>query len=128
MVTTAKTVKELTRGRPGYRQDTSAVVVVCGVTGDMVTFSQSSAAAPPSTAQASSTAPPTATVAERYLVEVHLTLDAQHALAVDANLADLAQLQMVKDVINSISFPFPQCKQGETPSDTSSTAPATTIH
>ncbi|MDQ1357252.1 MAG: hypothetical protein QOJ52_2778 [Acidimicrobiaceae bacterium] len=148
VVTTAATASQLGRGRSGYRQDSSTVVVVCGVTGDLVTFSQSGTSSSPSTSRATSTsttatstssasagstappggtAPPGATAAQRYLVQVHLTLDAQHALGVDANLADLAQLQTVKDIVNSISFPFPQCEQGATPSDTPSTAPASTV-
>ena len=52
---------------------------------------------------------------------------AQHALGVDANLADLAQLQTVKSVIYSLSFPFPQCEQGAAPSDASTTVPASTV-
>jgi hypothetical protein len=145
VVTTAATISQLGRGRSGYRQDSSTVVVVCGVTGDLVTFSQSGASPSPSTSRATtststatpgSTAPPGAAgaagtagtaAAQRYLVQVHLTLDAQHALGVDANLADLAQLQTVKNVVNSISFPFPQCEQGASPSDTSSTAAASTV-
>jgi hypothetical protein len=46
---------------------------------------------------------------------------------VDGNLADLAQARAVKNVMYSLSFPFPQCHQGAAP-QTSSTAPATTIH
>jgi hypothetical protein len=146
VVTTAATTSLLGRGRSGYRQDSSTVVVVCGVTGDLVTFSQSgtsSSSAPPtsrattstSSANGASTTSPGATVppgvttaaAQRYLVQVHLTLDAQHALGVNANLADLAQLQTVKDIVYSISFPFPQCEQGASPSDASTTVPASTV-
>jgi hypothetical protein len=98
-------------------------VVVCGVTGDLVTYSQTNANAAPATTQA----PAGGVVVERYLVQVHLTLDAQHALGVDANLADLAQLETVKDVLYSLSFPFPQCEQGAAPSDASTTTPASTV-
>jgi hypothetical protein len=133
-VSTAATVSQLGRSRSGYRQDSSETVVVCGVTGDLVTLVQGSSA----TATTAAAAPPPSTpptsagagVAERYLILVRLKLDAQHALGVDANLADLAQLQTIKNIIYSISFPFPQCQQGASPggADTSSTAPPTTIH
>lgn len=106
VVSNAPTTSQLGKGRAGYRRASSAVVVACGVTGDLVTFVQTGA--PPSTAAGGA-------AAERYLVQVRLTLDAQHALGVDANLADLGRLQVVKDVVNSLSFPFPQCEEGATP-------------
>jgi hypothetical protein len=124
VVTGAATASQLKRGRGGYHQDSSDTIVVCGVTGQLVILEQ----APGSTA--ASTPPATVAggvVSERYLVQIRLTLDAQHALGVDANLGDLAQLTTAKSVIYSISFPFPQCEQGTSP-NTSSTAPATTIH
>lgn len=120
VVTTAATTGQLARGRAGYRQDSSAVMVVCGVTGNLVVFDQPNTSAPPSSL-------PGGTIAERYLAQVRLTLDAQHALGVDANFADPAQLQTVKDVVNSLSFPFPQCELGATPNPPSSTLPATTV-
>ncbi len=123
VVTTATTAGLLGRGRTGYRQDSSLVVVVCGVTGDLVTYSQTNVNAGPGTTRA----PAGGAVAQRYLVQVHLTLDAQHALGLDANLADLAQLQTVKNVMYSLSFPFPQCEQGAAPSDASTTIPASTV-
>jgi uncharacterized protein YgiM (DUF1202 family) len=126
VVTTATTASQLTRSRNGYHQQSSQTMVVCGVTGDLVTFVQTAATTATSNATPATTAA-TGGVAERYVVQIRLTLDAQHALGVEANLADLAQVQPVKDVINSISFPFPLCQQGASP-DTSSTAPATTLH
>jgi hypothetical protein len=123
-VTTAATTAQLARGRAGYRQDSSSVLVVCGVTGDLVTFAQVNFSSPNSAPPSSKPPPSTAAPAtERYLVQLHLTLDGQHALAVDANLADLADLQTVKDVAHSISFPFPQCEQGASPPDSSTSAP-----
>jgi hypothetical protein len=113
VVTTATTAAQLPRGRTGYRQDSASVLVVCGVTGTMAVLEQS-ASAPPATVPG---------VAERYLVQLRLTLDAQHALGLDANLADLAQLQTVKDVINSLSFPFPQCELGASPTPAASSVP-----
>lgn len=102
VVTTATTVNQLGRGRPGYHQTDDEQVVVCGVTGDLVTFVE--AGDPTTTTQAGGV------VAERYLVQVHLTLDAQHALGIDANLADTSQLQSYRDLVNSVTFPFPQCQ------------------
>jgi len=121
VVTNGTSTAQLGHGRTGYREDTSSVVVVCGVTGDLVTLIQSSPSA-------STPAPPAGgAVAERYLIQLRLTLDAQHALGIDANIPDLTMLATVKNVVYSISFPFPQCEQGATPSDTSSTAPASTV-
>jgi hypothetical protein len=50
-------------------------------------------------------------VAERYLAQARLTLDAKHALGFDANLADLSALGSVRDFLNSVAFPFPQCEK-----------------
>jgi hypothetical protein len=93
VATTAATVALLGRGRPGYRQTGDEQVVVCGVTGDLLTFTQ----------------------AGHYLAQVHLTLDPQHALGIDGNLSDPAQVQRVRDLAYSLTFPFPQCEQGATP-------------
>jgi len=102
VVTTATTVAQLGRGRAGYHQTSDQQIVVCGVTGDLVTFVEMGAA--------TTTAQSGGVVAERYLVQVHLTLDAQHALGIDANLADMSQLQSYRDLVNSVAFPFPQCQ------------------
>jgi len=104
VVTTATTVNQLGRGRPGYHQTNDEQVVVCGVTGDLVTFVELGASTTTTTTQ------PGGVVAERYLAQVHLTLDAQHALGIDANLADTSQLQSYQDLVNSMTFPFPQCR------------------
>jgi hypothetical protein len=104
VVTAASTVSQLGHGRAGYQQGYDAVVVVCGVTGDLVTYSQ--VGTPTST-----TAGPGGALPERYLAQVRLTLDAQHALGVDANLAAISGLQTVRDLLSSTSFPFPQCEK-----------------
>jgi hypothetical protein len=102
VMTTAATTAALGRGRPGYQQSNDQQVVVCGVTGDLVTFTQV-------TTPASSTPLPGGVPSGHYLVQVHLTLDPQHALGIDANLAGPAQLQPVLDIVNSVSFPYPRC-------------------
>jgi SH3 domain-containing protein len=102
VVTTAATVDQLGRGRAGYHQTSSEQVVVCGVTSDLVTFVQVNGSA--------ATPQPGGVVPQRYLGQVNLTLDAQHALGIDANLADTAQLPTFRSVVNSVTFPFPQCR------------------
>jgi hypothetical protein len=123
VVTTAATTAQLVRGRPGYHQSNDEPVVVCGVTSDLFTYTQVTAppstktppstGTPPSTATPASTTAPAAAavVAERYLVQVRLTLDAQHALGIEANLGDTPQIQTVRDFVSSVKFPFPQCQQ-----------------
>jgi hypothetical protein len=102
VVTAAASVGLLGVGRTGYRPSPSEQVVVCGVTSFLRTYMQ--------------TAPTTVTTAapggaaQQYLAQVRLTLDAQHALGIDANLTDLSQLQTVRDFANSVTFPFPQCQ------------------
>jgi len=118
VVTTAATAAQLPRGRTGYTQLSSGTAVICGVTGDLVTWQSGVAATGASTTVAGSA------VAERYLLQIRLTLDATHAMAVEGNLADLAQAQLAKDVMYSLSFPFPQCEQGAVPSGASTTTPA----
>jgi hypothetical protein len=101
VVTTATTVDQLGRGRVGYQRTKSEQVVVCGVTGTLATYSEAGTSA--------STSLPAGVVDERYLAQVHLTLDPQHALGLDANLGDQSQLDMFRGVVNSVTFPFPQC-------------------
>ncbi len=121
VVTTAATVSQLGQDQLGYQQDTSSVAVVCGVTGELVTYTQASGTTPPTT----TVALPGGVVAEHFLVQIDLTLDAQHALGLDANLADLDQMPAVDDVINSLSFPFPQCQGGSAPQTATTATPST---
>jgi len=107
VATNAATAALLGRGRAGYRQSGAEQMVACGVTADLVTFTQ--------TTTSSTSTPPVGGTAGRYLAQIRLTLDGQHALGIEGNLADLAQLQEVRDFVNSLTFPFPQCEQGVTP-------------
>lgn len=100
VATTAANVGALGAGRVGYRSSQSEQVVVCGVSSYLNTYIQASAPA----------AAPGGAAPEQYLAQVRLTLDAQHALGIDANLTDLSQLQTVRDLLNSVTFPFPQCQ------------------
>jgi hypothetical protein len=104
VVTAASTADQLGHGRGGYQQGYRAVLVVCGVTGDLVTYSQVGGAPP--TAPAPGGAQP-----QHYLAQIRLTLDAQHALGFDANLASISGLQAVRDLLSATSFPFPQCEK-----------------
>ena len=104
VVTTATTVDQLGRGRAGYQRGFASQVVVCGVTGDLVVYAQPS---PRSTSGPG----PAGVLGERYLAQTRLTLDTQHALGIDANLADISGLDAVRDFLNSVSFPFPQCEK-----------------
>jgi uncharacterized protein YgiM (DUF1202 family) len=95
VVSTAANVGQLGRGPSGYRETQSEQVVACGVTSRLATSTQDGATGP---------AP------ARYVTQLRLTLDAKHALGIDANLTDLAQLQTVRDFVNALTFPFPQCQ------------------
>lgn len=125
VVSTAATIGQLGDDQLGYHQDSSTEVVVCGVTGQLVTYAQQGAAATATTAPVL----PGTTVSEQNLVQINLTLDPTHALGVDANLSDLDQVPTVDDVINSLSFPFPQCQGGSTstPGPATSVVTATTV-
>lgn len=105
VVTTAPAVAAFERGRSGYHQISDEAVVVCGVSGDLVTYVQVSTPTTTTTGPA-----PSAVTDERYLAEVRLTLDAQNALGIDANFSDLSLLPTIRNVISSISFPFPVCE------------------
>ena len=102
VATTAASIDLLGTGRPGYQRTNSQQIVVCGVTGHLDTYVQ--AAAPPSTPK------PGGVVAEHYLLQVNLALDAQHALGLDANLGDTSQFQTFRNFVDSVTFPAPQCR------------------
>jgi hypothetical protein len=104
VVATAANVGQLGRGRAGYQEVSAEQIVACGVTSTLRTYTQQSAPGGNTTTTKSSGAPP-----GRYLAQVRLTLDAKHALGLDADLTDLSQLQTVRNFANSITFPFPQC-------------------
>jgi hypothetical protein len=103
VVTTAPNVGQLGVGRTGYRRTGSEQVVACGITSYLYTYVQSGAPA--------TTAPqPVAAAPQQDLAQVRLTLDPHHALGIDANLTDLSQLQTVRDFVNAVTFPLPQCE------------------
>jgi hypothetical protein len=103
VVTTGMNVGQLGVGRAGYRRSGSEQVLACGVTSYLDTYAQSGT--PTTTAPAPGGAAP-----QQNLAQVRLTLDPQHALGIDANLTDMSQLQTVRDFVNAVTFPFPQCE------------------
>jgi hypothetical protein len=106
VVTSAAKVALLGAGRAGYRATGSEEVVVCGVTSYLTRYVM---VATPATA-ATTTPASGGAAPEPNLAQVRITLDPQHALGIDANLTDLSQLQTVRDFVNSVTFPFPQCQ------------------
>jgi hypothetical protein len=90
VVTTAPTVARLGTALPGYQQIRTETMVACGVTGDLVTYTNATAATP-------------------YYAQIHLALDRTHALGIAARFPALPDLQPVRDFTNSITFPFPEC-------------------
>jgi hypothetical protein len=93
VVRTATTVAQLGSGRAGYGEVSSQTVVACGITEDLHTYAATGAPQPAS-----------------YLAQLRVGLDAHHALGIDANLTDTSQLQVVRDFVNSVTFPAPQCQ------------------
>ncbi|HWG74839.1 MAG TPA: SH3 domain-containing protein [Acidimicrobiales bacterium] len=103
VVTTAAKVGQLGRGRPGFVLNTSEQILICGATSYLDIYGPPGS--PATTAPAA-----VGTTPGKYLVQARLTINAQHALGIDANLADLSQLQSVRNFVNSVSFAFPPCE------------------
>ena len=92
-------------GDSGYTYSSDTAVVVCGVTGDLLTYDQNSAATSAATPISSADA------LQKHLAQIRLTLDASHALGMDFNYADASDLITFGYLYNSMKFPFPQCEQ-----------------
>jgi hypothetical protein len=102
VVTGGPSVAKLPEGRAGYGQSGSTQVVICGVTSDLVTYQQA--------ASSGTTAQTTAAPPLPYLTEIRLTVDAQHALGLYGNLANLGpQLETFRALAYSLVFPSKQC-------------------
>jgi uncharacterized protein YgiM (DUF1202 family) len=92
---------KLPRGRVGYGEVGTSVVVVCGVTSALVTYQLASAVASTSTTVASSTS---------YRAEVRVTVDPHHALGFYAGLSALgSQLDVFRNFLSSVTFSSKQC-------------------
>lgn len=98
----AANINQLGRGHAGYRQLTSEVIVACGATTRLDTYAATST-------PVTTVAPTGAVAPPPYLAQMRLTLDPHHGLGLDANLTAAAQLQTVRDFINSVTFPYPPC-------------------
>lgn len=81
--------------------------LICGVTSYLDVYGRPGS--PATTAPGAAGSTPGSTPGH-YVVQARLTIDAKHALGIDANLADLSQLQSVRDFVNSVSFTSPQCQ------------------
>ena len=90
---TATSTAQLARGRTGYSEAGRRTLIVCGVTGELVTYTRVGAAPP-----------------DRYLLQIRLILAAYHALGFEATLSDLGvPLQVFSNFLASVTFPSPQC-------------------
>ena len=90
-------------GGAGYLRSGQQAVVVCGVTGDLNTFTHEGAAP---VAPAPGMPGPLA-----LLAQLRLHLDPSHALALDFNYSTASDLGVFTAFYNSMTFPFPQCMQ-----------------
>ena len=90
----------------GFQQSQDSQVVVCGVTGDLLTYVRTA-----TPVQTLSAAAPYLTK----LATIKLKLDGTHYLAMDFNYNDAAALTTFADLYNSVTFPFPQCQAPASP-------------
>jgi hypothetical protein len=103
VATASSSAAKLPKGRPGYGEAGTSVVVVCGVTSALVTYQQ---AQPPTSTTVAGSVP----AALPYLAEVRLTVDPHHALGFYAGLSDLGpQLDIFRSFLASVTFPSKQC-------------------
>jgi hypothetical protein len=103
VATVSSSTAKLPRGRVGYGESGTSVVVVCGVTSSLVTFQRAQAST--STTVAGSAPPPAP-----YLAEARLTVDPHHALGFYADLSDLGpHLDLFRSFLASVSFASKQC-------------------
>ncbi|MGH9120703.1 MAG: hypothetical protein ACRDYC_01965, partial [Acidimicrobiales bacterium] len=101
-ITTATSA--LPQGESGYGQVNSTSAVVCGVTGNLVTYMKASTgSSTPSVTGVGNT------TLETYLVQLNLALGPKEYLGVNANLSSLNDISSAQDVIYSLSFPIAQC-------------------
>ena len=119
VVTTATSTAALGQVQTGYSQVNSSSAVVCGVTGNLVTYMTTAATSTPSATAVGGT------TLEAYQVQIALTLGTKQYLGVTANLASLNDLPTVQDLVYSLSFPIAQCV-GAAAVPPSTTTPSTT--
>jgi len=86
----------------GYQPLSSQQLLVCGVTGHLVSYKSSTTTATSVAAQGSAAPEP-------YLAAIDLALDKTHALELQADLADPSQISTVISVASSVTFPEKIC-------------------
>jgi Bacterial SH3 domain len=96
----AAKVAQFRAGSAGYGRTGTTQVVVCGVTSSLDTYTY--AGPTPTTTKGRAAPAP-------YLIQIRLTLDAKHALGIDASMTSTTQMTAVDDFVNSMTFPFPMC-------------------
>lgn len=90
---TATSAAQLARDRAGYAEASRRTVIICGVTGDLVTYTRAGPAPP-----------------DRYLLQIRLILAARHTLGFEATVNDLGlPLQVFSNFLASVTFPSAQC-------------------
>jgi hypothetical protein len=103
VATMVPTDSRLPQGRAGYGESGIRTVVVCGVTGALVSYTRASAAPSPPPARG-------ATLVDPYLLQIRLTLDPHHFLGIYGNLSSLGvPVQEFTDFVLSVTFPTKQC-------------------
>lgn len=99
---TASSLAGLPSVPTGYQPLSSQELLVCGVTGHLVSYKSSSTTATSVAAQGSAAAEP-------YLAAIDLALGKTHALEIQANLADPSRISTVISIASSVTFPEKIC-------------------
>lgn len=105
-------------GLGGYTQSGDQQVVVCGYTGDLVTYGGGPQQAQPTT-------DPNGGKVSRLALfaQIRLTFDSSHFLDLEYNYSSASDLGTFTDFYNGIVFPFSQCQQVSTPAPSPSASP-----
>ncbi len=109
VVRTAASIAAFGQEAPGYSSTyVDDALIVCGYTGKLVEYVQSSGA-PAATPNGSSA------TALQYYADIRLRFDGTHAMQLAFNYSDQKQLQIFEDFYNAITFPYPQCQAPASP-------------
>lgn len=97
-------------GMPGYTSTyEDDATIVCGYTGKLVEYTLAAGAPTPTPPSGSAVAPLS------MYAEIRLRFDASHAMQIAANYSSQKDLDLFMDVLNSITFNFPQCEAPVSP-------------
>ena len=86
----------------GFQPLSSQQLLVCGVTGHLLSYTRGSATT-------TSVAPQGQAVPEPYLAVIDLAIDKTHALGIQANLTSPTQISTVISIASSVTFPAKVC-------------------